>query len=158
VMGDKHAEHGVALSPTERRFFGIAWPYHVTLGRCRVAIARGDYSMGRGGGTLDVSPLPPNCLIAQLDSSILLNEHIGTMIEGQVGDYVFGPRGIPHRYTVGSAGCRMLFILTPGGFENLVIAMSAPASHRTLPPPMKEEPNWAHVAAIAKANGCDLLG
>ena len=82
----------------------------------------------------------------------------GAMIEAHAGDYVFGPRGIPHRYTVGSEGCRMLFILTPGGFENLVIAMSAPASRRTLPPPMEEEPDWAHVAAIAKANGCDLLG
>jgi quercetin dioxygenase-like cupin family protein len=82
----------------------------------------------------------------------------GAMIEAHAGDYVFGPRGIPHRYTIGSAGCRILFILTPGGFENLVIAMSAPASRRTLPPPMEEEPDWAHVAAIAKANGCDLLG
>src|SRR5262245_37875700 len=36
-----------------------------------------------------------------------------TIIEAHAGDYVFGPRDIPHRYTVGSAGCRMLFIMTP---------------------------------------------
>lgn len=82
----------------------------------------------------------------------------GTSIVARAGDYVFGPRGIPHRYTVGSEGCRMLFIVTPGGFEKLIIAMSAPASERALPPPSDEEPDWEQVAAIARANGCELLG
>ena len=79
-------------------------------------------------------------------------------IEAHAGDYVFGPRGIPHRFTVGSAGCRMLFIMTPGGFEEMVIAMSEPAGSRTLPPPSNEEPDWEQVAAIAKAHGIELLG
>lgn len=78
-------------------------------------------------------------------------------IEAKAGDYVFGPRGIPHRYTVGSAGCRMLFITTPGGFDELVVAMSVPAAARTLPPPSDVEPDWEQVAALAKAHGCELL-
>ncbi len=78
-------------------------------------------------------------------------------IEAHAGDYVFGPRDIPHRYTVGDAGCRMLFIMTPGGFEDLVIAMSEPAGSRTLPPPSAEEPDLARIAAIAKAYGGELL-
>lgn len=82
----------------------------------------------------------------------------GTIIEAHTGDYLFCPRDIPHRYRVGSAGCRMLFILTPGGFEKLVIGMSQPASIRTLPPPSEEEPDWVHVANVAAANGCELLG
>lgn len=73
------------------------------------------------------------------------------------GDYAFGPREIPHRYSIGDKGCRMLFICTPGGFENLVRQMSVPAERRTLPPPSDEEPDWEHVAAVAKANGCELL-
>ncbi|HWH45259.1 MAG TPA: quercetin 2,3-dioxygenase [Thermoleophilaceae bacterium] len=77
--------------------------------------------------------------------------------EAGPGDYAFGPRGIPHRYTVGPDGCRMLFICTPGGFEKLVSEMSEPAERRTLPPPSEEEPDWEHVAAIAKANECELL-
>ena len=81
-----------------------------------------------------------------------------TTIEAEAGDYLFGPRDIPHRYTVGPAGCRMLFIMTPGGFEDLVIAMSEPAGGRTLPPPSDEEPDWERVAAIAKAHGAELLG
>jgi len=73
------------------------------------------------------------------------------------GDYAFGPRDIPHRYSIGEEGCRMLFICTPAGFENLVRDMSVPADRRTLPPPPDEEPDWEHVAAVAEANGCELL-
>jgi mannose-6-phosphate isomerase-like protein (cupin superfamily) len=80
-----------------------------------------------------------------------------TTIEATAGDFAFGPRGIPHRYTVGGAGCRMLFIMTPGGFENLVRDMSVPAQTRTLPPASDEEPDWEHVAAVAKAHACELL-
>jgi quercetin dioxygenase-like cupin family protein len=82
----------------------------------------------------------------------------GTTIEAQAGDYLFGPRGIPHRYTAGSAGCRMLFILTPGGFEDLVIAMSEPAAGRTLPPPSAEVPDLERIKAVAKMFGNEVIG
>lgn len=81
-----------------------------------------------------------------------------TTIEASAGDFVFGPRGIPHRYSVGPDGCRMLFVMTPGGFESLIRAMGAPAPTRTLPPAPDEEPDWEHVAAVARAHGCELLG
>lgn len=81
-----------------------------------------------------------------------------TVVEAQAGDYLFGPRNIPHRFTAGADGCRMLFILTPGGMEKLVTEMSVPAESRTLPPPFDEEPDWEQVAAVAHANGCELLG
>jgi mannose-6-phosphate isomerase-like protein (cupin superfamily) len=77
--------------------------------------------------------------------------------EVSAGDYAFGPRDVPHKYTIGEDGCRMLFICTPAGFENLVRGMSVPAERRTLPPPSDEEPDWEHVAAVAEANGCELL-
>jgi quercetin dioxygenase-like cupin family protein len=72
------------------------------------------------------------------------------------GDFAFGRRDIPHRYTVGPDGCRMLFICTPGGFEKLVTEMSRPAEALTLPPPSAEEPDWEHVGTVAAANGCEL--
>jgi mannose-6-phosphate isomerase-like protein (cupin superfamily) len=85
--------------------------------------------------------------------------HVGDeSFEVGPGDYAFGPREIPHRYSIGDEGCRMLFICTPGGFENLVREMSVPAERRTLPPASDEEPEWQHIAAVAKANGCELLG
>jgi hypothetical protein len=52
----------------------------------------------------------------------------------------------------------MLYLMTPGGFEELVVGMSVPAASRILPPPPDEEPDWEHVAAVAAANGCELLG
>ncbi len=79
-------------------------------------------------------------------------------IEASAGDYAMGPRDIPHRYTVGADGCRMLFICTPGGFENLVREMSVPAESRTLPPATDEEPDFEHVGKVARDNGCELLG
>ncbi len=79
-------------------------------------------------------------------------------IEAHAGDYVFGPRDIPHAYRVGPAGCRMLFICVPGGFEDLVRDMSRPAAARTLPPPSDEMPDMERVAAIARDHGCELLG
>ncbi|MDQ3572789.1 MAG: quercetin 2,3-dioxygenase [Actinomycetota bacterium] len=78
-------------------------------------------------------------------------------IEAGPGDYAMGPRDIPHKYTVGPDGCRMLFICVPGGFEDLVRDMSVPAESRTLPPASDEEPDWDHVAKVAKDYSCELL-
>jgi mannose-6-phosphate isomerase-like protein (cupin superfamily) len=81
----------------------------------------------------------------------------GTRIEAAAGDYAFGPRGLPHKYKVGAQGCRMLFILTPGGFEDLVRAMSVPAETRSLPSQDGPPPDMERVRAIAATYGCELL-
>jgi mannose-6-phosphate isomerase-like protein (cupin superfamily) len=81
----------------------------------------------------------------------------GTTIEAAAGDYAFGPRGLPHKYKVGAQGCRMLFILTPGGFEDLVRAMSVPAETRSLPSQNGPPPDMERVRAIAATYGCELL-
>jgi quercetin dioxygenase-like cupin family protein len=78
-------------------------------------------------------------------------------IEAAAGDYAFGPRDIPHRYTVGENGCRMLFICTPGGFEGLVLDMSEPAASRTIPLPAGQPPDLEQIEAIANKHGCELL-
>jgi quercetin dioxygenase-like cupin family protein len=83
-----------------------------------------------------------------------------TTIEASAGDYVFGPRNIPHRYTVGDSGCRMLFILVPGGIEDVIRATSKPAPSRTLPPRSDEEPTAEEIEglkAIVKEHGYELL-
>lgn len=82
-------------------------------------------------------------------------------IEAKAGDYLLGPRDIPHRFTTGPSGCRMLFIFTPGGFEDLLRAISRPAEARTLPPsedgaPPSEEEMRQMEAAI-RAGGCEIL-
>lgn len=78
-------------------------------------------------------------------------------IQVSAGDYALGPRDIPHRYTVGEDGCRMLYVLTPGGFEELVKDMSEPATSRTVPPPTQRPPDMARVQQIANKHGCELL-
>jgi quercetin dioxygenase-like cupin family protein len=81
-------------------------------------------------------------------------------IEATPGDYVFGPRDIPHRFTVGDQGCRMLFILVPGGIEDVIRATSEPAHSRTLPPPPGEEPTAEEIdrlTAIVEEHGYELL-
>ncbi len=81
-------------------------------------------------------------------------------IEASAGDYVFGPRGIPHRFTVGDRGCRMLFILVPAGIEDVLRATSEPALSRTLPPPPEAEPTAEEIGrlkAIVSDHGYELL-
>jgi quercetin dioxygenase-like cupin family protein len=81
-------------------------------------------------------------------------------IEASAGDFVFGPRDIPHRFTVGDLGSRMLFILVPGGIEDVIRATSEPARSLTLPPPPAEEPTAEEIKrlkAVVKEHGYELL-
>jgi quercetin dioxygenase-like cupin family protein len=84
----------------------------------------------------------------------------GTTIEAHAGDFVFGPRGIPHRYTVGDTGCRMLFIMVPAGLEDVLRATSEPAASRTVPPAPEQEPDAAEIEQlkeIVAEHGYELL-
>jgi len=81
-------------------------------------------------------------------------------IAASAGDYLFGPRDIPHRFSVGPDGCRMLFIMVPGGMEDIVRATSEPARSRTLPPPPEHEPTPEEMDALKatiKEHGYELL-
>ena len=84
------------------------------------------------------------------------------------GSFVFGPKDIPHTYTVDSGPARLLFILSPAGFEGFIEAVSEPARTRTLPPSQPEAPsNETEMAdeaetesfAVLEARyGCEILG
>jgi hypothetical protein len=51
----------------------------------------------------------------------------------------------------------MLFIMVPGGMEEVVRATSEPAASRTLPPPPDEEPDIDAIKEILKQHGYELL-
>jgi hypothetical protein len=54
----------------------------------------------------------------------------------------------------------MLFILVPGGLEDVIRKTSEPARSRTLPPPAEEEPDAAEIdrlKAIVAEHGYELL-
>ncbi len=71
------------------------------------------------------------------------------------GEYAFGPRNVPHRFTVGPDGARMLWVLTPGGFEDLIEAVSVPADAPTVPP-TSVVPSQ-NVAELVRRHGNELL-
>lgn len=56
----------------------------------------------------------------------------GERIETGPGAAVFGPRNIPHRFE-SEHGARMVWVLTPGGFEDMVREASDPANQDRLP-------------------------
>ena len=77
------------------------------------------------------------------------------VVELGPGEHAFGPRNIPHRFTIGPDGARMMWMLTPGGFEDLVEEASVPAATPTLPPADLAPP--ADVAEIVRRHGNELL-
>lgn len=89
-----------------------------------------------------------------LDGSVTIEVGDAT-VELGAGQHGFGPRDIPHRFTVGPEGARMLWVLTPGGFENFVEEVSVPAERPTVPPPSVVPP--ANAAEIVRRHGNELL-
>jgi quercetin dioxygenase-like cupin family protein len=60
----------------------------------------------------------------------------GKPIAGKPGTFLFLPRNLEHGFeVVGTAPCRMLVGVTPGGLENFFAEMGEPTSSRTPPPP-----------------------
>src|SRR2546425_13323219 len=45
-------------------------------------------------------------------------------IEGPVGSYLFGPRDVPHKWSAGPDGARLLYLFAPGGLDELIEEMS----------------------------------
>jgi hypothetical protein len=73
----------------------------------------------------------------------------------ELGPGQHGPRDMPHRFTVGRDGAHMIWVLTPGGFEDFVEEASVPAEAPTVPPPSVVPPE--NVAEIVLRHGNELL-
>ena len=89
-----------------------------------------------------------------LDGSVTIQVGDET-VELGAGQHAFGPRDIPHRFTVGPDGARMIWVLAPGGFEDFVEDVSVPAEAPTVPPPSVLPPENA--AEIVLRHGMELL-
>ena len=81
----------------------------------------------------------------------------GAKIEAGPGSFVFGPRDIPHRYTVKRGPARMLFLFTPGGFEDCIRATSVPAIEQRMPRDGEGMPDFETLPEIVKRYGAELL-
>jgi quercetin dioxygenase-like cupin family protein len=75
-------------------------------------------------------------------------------VEAGPGAYLFGPKHVAHKWKAGADGARLLYIFAPGGFEELIMAMSVPAEELTPPPPIAPPDD---VVEIAARFGVELL-
>jgi quercetin dioxygenase-like cupin family protein len=82
----------------------------------------------------------------------------GQRIEAPAGSFVYGPRGIPHTFTVASAEARFLLVAEPAGFENFMRSLAEPARTRSLPPATVPSPDPARLMAAAAEYGIEILG
>ena len=82
----------------------------------------------------------------------------GKTITAPAGSFVYGPRDIPHTFSVTSAEARFLVVCEPAGLENFLRALSEPAAALTLPPPSSRPPDVGTLAATAAEYGIELLG
>jgi mannose-6-phosphate isomerase-like protein (cupin superfamily) len=89
-----------------------------------------------------------------LEGSVTI--HVGDQIvELSAGQHAFGPRDIPHKFKVGPDGAHMIWVLTPGGFENFIEDVTVPAETPTVPPASVVPPEDA--AEIVLRHGMELL-
>jgi mannose-6-phosphate isomerase-like protein (cupin superfamily) len=89
-----------------------------------------------------------------LDGSVTIEVGDETVELGP-GQHAFGPRNVPHRFTVGPDGAHMIWVLTPSGFEDFVDEVSEPAAAPTVPPANVVPPEDA--AEIVLRHGMELL-
>ena len=82
----------------------------------------------------------------------------GQLIDAPAGSFVYGPRGIPHTFTVTSPEARFLLVTEPAGFEGFMRALSEPARSLTLPPATSPSPDPERMMAIATEYGIEILG
>jgi mannose-6-phosphate isomerase-like protein (cupin superfamily) len=82
-------------------------------------------------------------------------------IKASPGSFLFGPKDVPHAFSVDSGPARLLFVLSPAGMEGAIREMGEPARTLTIPPPPEEPPDEAEMGrlmAIADRYGGEMLG
>jgi len=82
----------------------------------------------------------------------------GQLIEAPAGSFVYGPRDVPHTFTVTSPEARFLLVTEPAGFEKFMRTLAEPAESRTVPPPASEPPDLERMMGVAADYGIEILG
>ena len=82
----------------------------------------------------------------------------GQVIEAPAGSFVYGPRDVPHTFTVTSPEARFLLVTEPAGFERFMRALAEPAQTLTLPPATIQPPEPERMMALAAEYGIEILG
>jgi quercetin dioxygenase-like cupin family protein len=82
----------------------------------------------------------------------------GEVSVAPAGSFVFGPKGIPHTFTVSSEQARFLLVTEPAGFEQFMRAAAEPAERLEIPPAPSAPPDPAAMGALAAEFGIEILG
>jgi quercetin dioxygenase-like cupin family protein len=82
-----------------------------------------------------------------LEGSVTI--HVGDeTVELSAGQHAYGPRDVPHTFTIGPDGAKMLWVLVPSGFEDFIEAASVPAETATVPPASVVPPSRSAIARM----------
>lgn len=154
---DANRAYGLDLEDGER----LLWMGEPTLLKATAAETNGAYSLAEVYANEGEVPLHSH---EHEDEAFYVLEgeitfEIGDrVVEAGPGSFVFGPRGVPHRYTVTSpGGARMLMLFSPAGFERFIRATSVPATTLERPDPSEIDIDWDQVGEAAAAYGGRLL-
>jgi quercetin dioxygenase-like cupin family protein len=82
----------------------------------------------------------------------------GEVSVASAGTFVFGPKRIPHTFTVSSEQAKFLLVAEPAGFEAFMRAGAEPAERLEIPPAPTEPPDIAAMSALAAEYGIEILG
>lgn len=82
----------------------------------------------------------------------------GEVVEAPAGSFVYGPREIPHTFTVVSETARFLLVTEPAGFERFMRSIAEPATEHVIPPPATEPPDVEAMTQVALEYGIEILG
>jgi quercetin dioxygenase-like cupin family protein len=82
----------------------------------------------------------------------------GQHVQAKAGSFAFGPRNIPHTFTVVSDRARFLIGAAPAGFDAFVREASVAAATLTLPPADVPPPDPKRLAELAGRFGIQELG
>ncbi len=80
----------------------------------------------------------------------------GREIKARAGDFLLGPRGVAHTYSVDAGPARLLFIFAPAGLERFIRESGVPAAERVIPPP-EVQPDWDALPALAAKYGVEIM-
>ena len=82
----------------------------------------------------------------------------GRVITATEGSFVYGPRDVPHTFTVASDEARFLLVVEPAGLDDFIRELSVPAESLTLPPASVQPPPMDAMMAAAAQHGIEIIG
>jgi uncharacterized RmlC-like cupin family protein len=77
-------------------------------------------------------------------------------IDVSAGDYLFGPREVPHAYVVRSERARMLVTASPGGIEQVFVSLGVPVTGSE--PPTDAVMPMDEAMRLFAEHGAEILG